>query len=52
VLQFRRCNQKWGLDAHHSKANNEAKFVGKKVCFTLDAGNGYGSRGDKFLSKG
>ena len=52
MLLSRKCNQKWGLDAHHSEANKETKLVEKKVCFTLDAGNGYGSRGDKLLSKG
>ena len=51
MLRSRKCNQKWGLDAHHSKANKEAKLVEKKVCFTLDAGNGYRSQGNKLLSK-
>ena len=27
------CNQKWGLAAHHSKANKEARLVGRKICF-------------------
>ena len=29
----------WGLAAHHSKANKEARLVERKVCFISDAGN-------------
>ena len=30
---------KWDLAAHRSKANKKARFVEKKVCFILEAGN-------------
>ena len=33
------CNQKWGLAAHFSKADKEARLVEGKVCFILDASN-------------
>ena len=33
------CYRKWGLAAHCSKANKEARLVERKVCFILEAGN-------------
>ena len=33
------CKQKWGLAAHFSKANKEARLAERKVCFILDASN-------------
>ena len=36
------CNRKWGLPAHRSKANKEARLVERKVCFILDVGNWVG----------
>ena len=36
-------NQKWGPAACLSKANKEARLVGRKVSFILDACNSWGS---------
>ena len=43
------CYQKWGLAAHCSKANKEARLVERKVCFILEAGNQQGRELDSRL---
>lgn len=32
-------NRKWDPAARHSKANKEARLMGKKACFILDSSN-------------
>ena len=43
------CYQEWGLAAHCSKANKEARLVERKVCFILEAGNQGGRELDSCL---
>ena len=38
-LRARNCNRKWGRAARHSKANKEARLVGREVCFISEAGS-------------
>ena len=40
------CYRKWGLAAHCSKANKEAKLAERKICFISDAGNKGGGGAD------